>query len=158
MIRRVNQSPLIYPRHLDPALFLIAPNDFLGLAYLSTPWIVFYFFISKMVQETDFPPACPIPLVIQPHERIEWLKERLNEPKNQRQRTNLMTLIRMYETGELGPLTPGHTIYICDGKILNEPLSSENIPSGVTAIWAEVSLYLIFQIISYFSSRELLRR
>lgn len=55
--------------------------------------------------------ACPIPLIIQPHERIEWLKERLEDPKNERQRTNLLALIRMYETGELGPLTTGHTIF-----------------------------------------------
>ena len=33
-----------------------------------------------------FLPACPMPWVVQPHERIEWLKERLKESKNERQK------------------------------------------------------------------------
>ncbi|KAJ5726204.1 uncharacterized protein N7483_007561 [Penicillium malachiteum] len=94
------------------------------------------------VRLEDFRPACPIPLVIQPHGRIEWLKERLKEPRNQRQTTNLLALIRMYETGELGPLSPGPIIFICEGKIVDSPLGSGNHPSGESAIWAEVSLYL----------------
>lgn len=84
-----------------------------------------------MTQQDEFLSDCPIPWIVQPHERIEWPEERLKEPKNQRQRTNLLALIRMYKTGELGPLTPGHTIYICDGKILDEPLRSENLPQRV---------------------------
>lgn len=91
-----------------------------------------------MAPQEEFLPACPIPLVIQPHERVKWLKERLEEPENQRQRINILALIRMYESGELGPLTPGHTIYICDGKIMDKPLSSENLPPRESVVWAEV--------------------
>lgn len=47
--------------------------------------------------------------------------------------------------GELGPLTPGHTIFICNGKIMDKPPSSENLPPlppQEFAIWAEVGIYL----------------
>lgn len=95
-----------------------------------------------MAQQEKVLPACPIPEVVQPHERIEWLGERLKEPKNERQKTNHLALIRMYKTGELGPLTPGHTIYICNGEILDKLISSENLPPLEFAIWAEISVYL----------------
>lgn len=95
-----------------------------------------------MAQQEDFLPACPIPLVVQPHERVKWLKEHLKEPENQRQRTNILALIRMYENGEIGPLMPGHTIYVCDGKILDKPLSSENLPPRESVVWAEVGLHI----------------
>lgn len=113
-----------------------------------------------MAQQEEFLPACPLPLVIQPHERIEKLKEHLKEPKFERQRTNILALIRMYETGELGPLTTGHTIYVCAGKIIDNRLIPENLPPTGCAIWSEVSLSpppLYFRI-PYHSSRELLCR
>lgn len=81
-----------------------------------------------MAQQEELLSPCPIPLGVQPHERIKWLKECLEDPENQRQRTNILALIRMYESGELGPLMPGHTIYVCDGKIMDKPFSSENLP------------------------------
>lgn len=95
-----------------------------------------------MAQQEKHLSACPIPWVIQLHERIEWLKECLEDPKNERQKTNLLALIRMYETGELGPLTTGYTIFICDGKIMDKPLSRENLPPKGSVVWAEVSLYV----------------
>ena len=51
-------------------------------------------------------PFCPIPLVIEPQQRIEQLRKYLEDPapKMQRHRTNILGLIRMYETGEIGPL------------------------------------------------------
>lgn len=115
------------------------------LMFLSMPsinWTCLDLLTSKMAQQEEILPACPIPRVVQPQGRIEWLEERLKEPKNERQRTNLLALIWMYKTGELGPLTPGRTIYICNGKILDKPISSENLPPPEFAIWAEVSVYL----------------
>ncbi|KAJ5709836.1 hypothetical protein N7493_009428 [Penicillium malachiteum] len=93
------------------------------------------------VRPEDISPACPIPYVVQPAERIEWLKERLKDPKNERQTTNLLALIKMYETGELGPLSHGHTIFVCEGKIVDSP-TSENFrfgESGKSAVWAELA-------------------
>ncbi|GIJ85894.1 hypothetical protein Asppvi_004758 [Aspergillus pseudoviridinutans] len=93
-----------------------------------------------MAQEDEFGPACPIPLVYQPHERVEQLKELLDYPENQRQRINIMALIRMYESGELGPLTTGPRMWLCDGKIMDKSLIKENgipkIPKG-SVVWAE---------------------
>ncbi|GIK00140.1 hypothetical protein Aspvir_004160 [Aspergillus viridinutans] len=93
-----------------------------------------------MAQEDEFGPACPIPQVYQPHERVEQLKELLNDPEQQRQRINIMALIRMYESGELGPLTIGPTIWLCDGKIMDKSLIKENgipnIPKG-SVVWLE---------------------
>jgi hypothetical protein len=94
-------------------------------------------------EEDEFGPACPIPLVIQPHERVEQLKEVLKDPEQQRQRINIMALIRMYESGELEPLTTGYTTWLCDGKIMDKTLSGggriPKIPQG-SVVWAEVSL------------------
>ncbi|KAJ5722955.1 hypothetical protein N7488_000990 [Penicillium malachiteum] len=88
-------------------------------------------------------PACPIPFVIQPADRIEWLKERLKEP-DKRQTTNLLALIKMYETGELGPLSPGYRIFICEGKIVDSPAKGNfRFGNPPAAIWIEVSLCLL---------------
>ncbi|KAJ5611467.1 hypothetical protein N7528_008572 [Penicillium herquei] len=91
------------------------------------------------VRPEDFLSTRPTPFVIQPAERIEWLKERLKDPKNKRQTTNLLALIKMYETGGLGPLACGDIIYVCEGKIVDSP-ATEGFrfgKSGKSAVWAE---------------------
>lgn len=95
-----------------------------------------------MAQQEEFLPACPIPWVIQPHERIEWLKEVLKDSEQQRQRTNILALIRMYETGELGPLVLGTRVWVCNGKIIDDPLASKDLRPPESAIWLEVGLHL----------------
>lgn len=52
----------------------------------------------------------------------------LRDPGNKCQRTNILALIQMYETGKLGPLTRGHITHVCDGRTLDKPLSAENLP------------------------------
>jgi hypothetical protein len=114
-------------------------------------------------QADEFGPACPIPLIIQPRKRVQQLKEVLNDPDQQRQKVNIMALIQMYESGELGPLTTGHTIWLCDGKVMDKVLIGESripkIPQG-SVVWAEVSLHLhyIYLVNSYHPSRELVCR
>lgn len=95
-----------------------------------------------MAQQEEFGPAIPIPLVIQPHKRVEELKELLEQPDQQRQRINILALIQMYESGELGPLTTGHTTYICDGKIMDKPLDGEHLVPKGSVVWVEVGLRL----------------
>lgn len=151
--------PSKYPAYRHPQLVFF----FLTFAFLRTPSIfrpptlrreLLISLISrfgekhsildfKMAQREEFLPACPIPLVIQPHERIAVLKDFLNDPKNERQKTNILGLIRMYETGELGPLQPGNAIYICEGMIMDKPPSPENLPPNGSAVWSEVSLHIL---------------
>ena len=95
-----------------------------------------------MAPQEVFLPACPKPLLIQPHERIEQLRGCLDDPKYARQKTNILALIKMYEIGQLGPLTTGYTVYICDGKIWEGKLSSENLPPPGSVVWAEVGSHL----------------
>ena len=93
-------------------------------------------------------PLCPVPLVIQPEQRIEELKEFLQDPdpRMQRQRTNILGLIEMYETGKPGPLVlPGQErIWICEGKIMDPQPSLQDLPNIMlrSAVWSEVGLYL----------------
>ncbi|KAI3287977.1 uncharacterized protein N7518_008837 [Penicillium psychrosexuale] len=88
-------------------------------------------------------PFCPIPRVIEPQQRIKQLREYLEDPapKMQRHRTNIQGLIRMYETGELGPLVfPGQeTIWICEGKIMDPPPRLDDLVHIIphSAVWAE---------------------
>lgn len=93
-----------------------------------------------MAQQEEFGPAIPIPLVIQPHERVEELKELLKQPDQQRQRINILALIQMYESGELGLLTTEHEIYICDGKVMEKPPSGELLVPKGSVVWLEVGL------------------
>jgi hypothetical protein len=97
-----------------------------------------------MAQQEEFGPAIPIPLVIQPHERIEQLKEHLEQPDQQRQRINILALIQMYETGELGPLTTEHEIYLCDGKVMERPPPGERMVPEGSVVWLEVGLYFCY--------------
>lgn len=91
-----------------------------------------------MTQLEDFLPARLIPWVVQRHERIEWLEERL---KRAQERTPKNQPFGTHTDGELGPLTPGHTMFIFNGKIMDKPPSSENLPPPEFAIWAEVGIY-----------------
>ncbi|KAK6826329.1 hypothetical protein RU639_005674 [Aspergillus parasiticus] len=43
----------------------------------------------------------------------------------------------MYESGQLGPPTTGNTIFLCNGKIWDKPLTRENLPTGDFVMWAE---------------------
>ncbi|RHZ68958.1 hypothetical protein CDV55_104354 [Aspergillus turcosus] len=90
-----------------------------------------------MAQQEEFGPAIPIPLVIQPHERVEQLKQLLEQPDQQRQKINILALIQMYESGELGPLTTEQTIYICDGKVMEKPPSGQRLVPPGSVVWLE---------------------
>ncbi|KAJ5715926.1 uncharacterized protein N7483_013107 [Penicillium malachiteum] len=50
-----------------------------------------------------FRDASPIPYILQPEERIENLKDFLETDFGELQRVNVEALIRLYESGELGP-------------------------------------------------------
>lgn len=81
----------------------------------------------------------PPPPSISPEQRVVWLREQLKLPENQRQRINITALIDLYESGQLGPLRTGKTTWLCDGKIIEDPLRGRagDLPNGV--LWAEVS-------------------
>ncbi|OQE85798.1 hypothetical protein PENNAL_c0023G08899 [Penicillium nalgiovense] len=86
-----------------------------------------------------FSPVCPIPLVVQPAERIQQLKDYLPTEFGQVQRVNVEALIRMYESGELGPRRHGDPpVYLVEGKRVDkDPWQDESVPNN-TMKWCEL--------------------
>ncbi|CAG8180461.1 unnamed protein product [Penicillium nalgiovense] len=86
-----------------------------------------------------FSPVCPIPLVVQPAERIQQLKDYLPTEFGQVQRVNVEALIRMYESGELGPRRHGDPpVYLVEGKRVDkDPWQDESVPNN-TMNWCEL--------------------
>ena len=87
----------------------------------------------------EFSPACPIPFILQPAERIQHLKDFLKTEIGQIQRVNIEALIKLYESGELGPRQFGDPpIYLVDGKRVDkDPWEDESVPRD-TRKWCEV--------------------
>jgi hypothetical protein len=86
-----------------------------------------------------FSPVCPIPLVIQPAERIQQLKDYLPTEFSQVQRVNVEALIRMYKTGELRPRRHGDPpVCLVEGKRVDkDPWQDKSVRKN-TMKWCEV--------------------
>ncbi|CAG7946961.1 unnamed protein product [Penicillium nalgiovense] len=80
----------------------------------------------------EFSPACPIPYVIQPSERVEQLKTFLQTEFGKAQCINVEDLIRLYENGDLKPRQPGETlVYLVDGRIVDkDPWEDPSVPNN----------------------------
>lgn len=76
----------------------------------------------------------PAPYVLDPKIRIEQLKEFLSDEKWQFQKKNILKLINMYETGELGGPTPGVETWLKDGQVLDHEPGIEEITKD-SVIW-----------------------
>lgn len=84
----------------------------------------------------------PDPVVIDPTTRIAQLKEYLVDKEwqnqgNQNQKTNILKLIKMYETGELEGLTGGIQTWLKNGEVLDHEPDLNEITTD-TALWLEV--------------------
>lgn len=103
-----------------------------------------------------FSPAIPIPLVVDPKDRIEELRSLLSEERWQYQKVNIVKLIHMYETGELGPMKPEIETWLCNGKALDSEPDFSEIPKG-SVLWCEVSIFsfVLSYYFAYSESREL---
>ncbi|KAJ6084636.1 hypothetical protein N7486_011436 [Penicillium sp. IBT 16267x] len=90
----------------------------------------------------EFSPACPIPYIQQPAERVEQLKGCLHTEFGQAQRVNIEALIRMYETGELGPRQVGDPpVYLVEGQVVHtDPHQDRSVPAGAMK-WCETLDY-----------------
>lgn len=89
---------------------------------------------------SQFSPTMPLPLDLDPQERIDNLKELLTQDMWQRQKANITKLIELYESGELKPPVPGDSIWLRDGEIIDyEPSIKE---MGKCAIWLEVRTFI----------------
>lgn len=88
----------------------------------------------------------PNPFVCQPEERIRQLKEVLQTELGQLQKANIETLIKMYETGELGPLClKNPPVYLAGGKhIDHDPWKDPSLTPGPVK-WCEVSSFSPFE-------------
>lgn len=86
-----------------------------------------------------FSPACPIPFILQPAERIQQLKDFLQTEFGQVQRVNVEALIKLYESGELGPRQLGDApVYLVNGKrVEKNPWEDESVAPGEIK-WCEV--------------------
>ncbi|KAJ6132398.1 hypothetical protein N7471_007613 [Penicillium samsonianum] len=91
----------------------------------------------------QFSPACPIPYVQQPTERIEQLKAFLKTDFGKAQQVNVYALIRLYETGELGPRKRGDPpIYLVEGqRVENNPWEDASVPDNAMR-WCEVHAHV----------------
>lgn len=87
---------------------------------------------------SQFSPAVPLPLVLDPQDRINNLKELLTQDMWQRQKANITKLIELYESSELKPLAIGDEIWLRDGEVIDYEPSIEEISK--CAIWLEVRL------------------
>ncbi|KAJ5590858.1 hypothetical protein N7450_004830 [Penicillium hetheringtonii] len=79
-----------------------------------------------------FSPSCPIPFILQPEVRIQQLKKALETEIGQIQRVNIEALIRMYESGEIGPRQIGDPpIYLAGGKrVDHDPWKDPSLTPG----------------------------
>lgn len=79
-----------------------------------------------------FSPSCPIPFILQPEVRIQQLKKALETEIGQIQRVNIEALIRMYESGEIGPRQIGDPpIYLAGGKLVDhDPWKDPSLTPG----------------------------
>ena len=86
-----------------------------------------------------FSPACPIPYILQPAERIQQLKNFLRTEFGQVQRVNVEALINLYGSGELGPRQLGDDpVYLVNGKRVDKnPWEDESVPPNAVK-WCEV--------------------
>lgn len=87
-------------------------------------------------------PAIPIPLVIDPKDRIEDLRGLLSEERWKFQTANIVKLIHLYESDELGPMEPGIETWLCDGKVLDREPALDEVPQG-SVLWCEVCSFVL---------------
>lgn len=89
--------------------------------------------------QPQFSPACPIPYLFQPAERVEQLKAFVQTDFGKAQRVNVEALIRMYESGELGPRQRGDPLaYLVEGRrVEKNPWEDKSVPSNAMR-WCEV--------------------
>lgn len=92
---------------------------------------------------SQFSPAIPLPLVLDPQVNIDHLTELLTQDMWQRQKANITKLIELYESGELKPPAIGESIWLRDGKIIDYKPSIEEMSKH--AIWHEVRLSSIYK-------------
>lgn len=87
----------------------------------------------------QFSPACPIPYILHPTERVEQLKAFLQTDFGKAQRVNVEALIRLYENGELGPRQRSDPpIYLVEGRrVERNPWEDESVPNNAMR-WCEV--------------------
>lgn len=96
-----------------------------------------------------FSPACPEPLVISPETRVAQLKPLLEDEYWKFQWTNIRGLIRLYESGELGPLPHDDRVYVRQGELMDHKPSYEEMASApvwleVGTVWPRVGLKRVF--------------
>ncbi|KAJ5783154.1 hypothetical protein N7457_004928 [Penicillium paradoxum] len=81
----------------------------------------------------QFSPACLIPYILHPAERVEQLKAFLQTDFGKAQRVNVEALIRLYENGELGPRQRGDPpIYLVGGRrVERNPWEDESLHAQI---------------------------
>lgn len=91
----------------------------------------------------EFIPACPIPYILQPEERVKQLQAALNTDFGQAQRVNIEALIHLYEIGDLGPRQrTDPPVFLVDGvRVEKDPWQDKSVPAHALR-WCEVC-YLI---------------
>lgn len=91
----------------------------------------------------EFSPACPIPYILQPEERVKQLQTILDTDLGKAQRVNIEALIHLYEIGELGPRQrTDPPVFLVDGvRVEKDPWKDKSVPAHALR-WCEV-YYLV---------------
>ncbi|KAJ5957676.1 hypothetical protein N7501_011955 [Penicillium viridicatum] len=87
----------------------------------------------------EFSPACPIPYILQPKERVKQLQAVLDTDFGQAQRVNIEALIHLYEIGELGPRQQTDPpVFLVDGVCVEkDPWQDKSVPADALR-WCEL--------------------
>jgi hypothetical protein len=76
----------------------------------------------------EFSPACTIPYILHPEERVKQLQAVLDTEFGQLQRVNIEALIHLYEIGDLGPRQrTDPPVFMVDGVRVERDLIDQNL-------------------------------
>lgn len=90
----------------------------------------------------EFSPACPIPHILQPEERVKQLQAVLDTAFGQAQKVNIEALIHLYEIGDLGPRQrTDPPVFLVDGvRVEKDPWQDKSVPAHALR-WCETLFY-----------------
>jgi hypothetical protein len=106
----------------------------------------------------EFSPACPIPYVLQPEDRVKQLQAILETEFGQIQRVNIEALIHLYENGVLGPRQrTDPPVFLVDGvRVEKDPWKDKSVPAHALTIMARGTLSNIYIVLAY--TNDIFRR
>ena len=107
--------------------------------------------------ESSTAPCPEIPYILQPEERVKQLRaclhtdfgDPLQAEFTEAQRVNAEALIRLYESGELGPRQRSDPpVYLIDGQRVGKDVWQDTNKKGIR--WCEVCCWISFDLLAIY--------